>query len=515
MSKLMHLIIMFEEIHDLKRKGFSVAYISRHLVMDRRTIKKILTMSQEEFLAFKQKQSSRKKLLDRYEEFVRFRLEDCPQASSAQVHDWLKEHHEDLIKVHEKTVFNFVLYIRHKHGIPKPFSCRDYAQVAELPYGKQAQVDFGEFNMSGEEGGRKKVYFLSMVLSRSRYKYVLFQDQPFDTAATIEAHEKTFRFFGGMPQQVVYDQDKLMLVDENKGDLILTEGFRNYVQHRGFKLHFCRKGDPPSKGKIENVIKYIKYNFLRGRKYINLDTLNGQALAWLDRTANAKEHAGTRKIPEKEWIVERDYLQPIGELFPLAQKPRSYTVRKDNTILYKSNFYRLPPGTYKGPDTKVSLKITDQQIIILDKDNMELVRYQPSTGKGKLIGKENFKRDYSAKIDELIDGLSQQFDDVDGAKAYLEQIRRNNPRYIRDQLLLVRKLITEHGMELMNKTLDFCRQHHIFKATDMQGVAKTIAVQSKQADAEQPPIQLKTLSKSTFKIQPQKSDISDYKNLMN
>ena len=55
---------------------------------------------------------------------------------------------------------------------------------------------------------------------------------------------------------IVYDQDTLLLISENKGDLILTEAFRKYAEYRGFKLHFCRKSDPQSKGKVENVIKY-------------------------------------------------------------------------------------------------------------------------------------------------------------------------------------------------------------------------------------------------------------------
>jgi len=28
--------------------------------------------------------------------------------------------------------------------------------------------------------------------------------------------------------------------------LILTEAFRKYAEHRGFKLYFCRKSDPQS-----------------------------------------------------------------------------------------------------------------------------------------------------------------------------------------------------------------------------------------------------------------------------
>ena len=508
--------MMYHEVHKLSREGLSMAYISRHLGMNRRTVKKILNMSEEEYLDYKSSHNQRRKSLEDYEEFVRMRLEKCPEASAAQVHDWLKEHHKDLIKVHEKTVFNFVLWVRNKHGIPKPFHHRDYRQVEQLPYGQQAQVDFGESNMSTEEGHRKKVYFLSMVLARSRQKYVVFQDKPFTTLATIEAHEKCFQFFMGTPKELVYDQDKLLLHDENKGNLILTQYFRKYVQYRKFKLYFCRKGDPESKGKVENVIKYIKYNFLRGRTYIDINTLNGQAVEWLDRTANTKIHAGTKKIPQEEWLIECETLKAISGVFVLEQIPKQYTVRKDNTISYKSNFYPLPPGTYQGPGTTVGVKVDEEHIIICKADHTQIVRYKIHKGKGKLIGNSNFRRDYSSKIDQLIEELSGQFEDTQAAKDYFEQIRQDNPRYIRDQLLLVRKLTNGYDMDIMNQALSFCIANKILKATDLESLVEKMAAESqKKTSNETPIVSIRTINNDAFRITPQKSDISDYQNLMN
>jgi len=203
MNKLMHKLIMYYEIHRLKREGFKPTKIGRHLVLDYRTVKKYLAMNEEQYLEFVHNQSDRKKLLDTYEDFVKTRLEQFQDASSAQVHDWLKEYFDDLIDINEKTVFNFVLSVRKKHGIPKPFSLRDYAQVEELAYCKQSQVDFAEYNMTTEESKRKKVYFFSAVLSRSWHKYVFFRESFFTTLSTIVAHEKCFQYFEGFPKELV------------------------------------------------------------------------------------------------------------------------------------------------------------------------------------------------------------------------------------------------------------------------------------------------------------------------
>jgi len=37
------------------------------------------------------------------------------------------------------------------------------------------------------------------------------------------------------------------------------------------RMYVCRKSDPESKGKIENLIKFIKRNFLRIRDFENIE----------------------------------------------------------------------------------------------------------------------------------------------------------------------------------------------------------------------------------------------------
>jgi len=104
-----------------------------------------------------------------------------------------------------------------------------------------------------------------MVMSSSRYKYVVFSLEPFSAKSFVSAHDKSFRYFGGRPVEIVYDQDRVMVVSENGGDIIYTQDFENYRNYAGFSVHLCRGSDPESKGKIEAVIKYIKNNFLSCR----------------------------------------------------------------------------------------------------------------------------------------------------------------------------------------------------------------------------------------------------------
>ena len=251
LSKLM----IYHQVHQLSRDGFSISYISKFFGLNWRTVKRLLSIEDDrDYEKYLQSCSIKNKVLEPYESFVKSRLELYRDTSSAQMHDWLKEHFTDFPPVSPKTVFNFVAWVRQQYHLPKTDEVRIYAMVEETPYGLQGQVDFGMYNMRNSQGKRVKVYFLTMVLSRSRYKYVLFSKEQFTSHTAIDAHEKAFVFLEGIPDTLVYDQDRVFMVDENNGDLILTDAFKNYQQQRGFRLHFCRKSDPQSKGYVKFIL---------------------------------------------------------------------------------------------------------------------------------------------------------------------------------------------------------------------------------------------------------------------
>ncbi len=94
---------MYPEIHKLKRLGFSISRIASYLVIDPRTVDKYVFMSEYQYDQYLIK-AERRKILAPYEAFVEDRLTEFPDTSSAQIHDWLKEHYEDLPEMTPRTV---------------------------------------------------------------------------------------------------------------------------------------------------------------------------------------------------------------------------------------------------------------------------------------------------------------------------------------------------------------------------------------------------------------------------
>ena len=507
--------IMYHQTQKLSMLGFSSKRIARYMGLDPRTIRKYLVMSEQDFEQYLTNLSTRNKVLSDYESFVKDKLTIFPDTTTAQIHDWLKEHHLDFPLVSTKTVYNFVMYVRQVHNIPVVKPIRDYLPVEELPYGEQAQVDFGEYNMRMSDGKRKKVHFFAMVLSRSRMKYVWFIDKPFTAKTVCHAHEDAFAFFKGVPNTIVYDQDKTMLVDENLGELLLTSTFKQYTKSRSFKLHFCRKSDPESKGKIENVIQYVKKNFLYNRAYTDQETLNMEALGWLNRTANYLPHNFTKKPPYSEFAIEQQYLNTYTPMVIEYDDYKAYNVRKVNTINFKSNFYELPIGTYKGEGTQVYVKVKDNTLQIYDLKKNLIRSCEVSLLQGQNIPIKDRKRDTSKTLEELTGQVCTHFTNKEHIKDFIEQIRNKYPRYTRDHLQLILKAIDDCEQEVKDHALEFCINNELFNGSDFEQVLLVYF-----SELQVPKIQrtIKLLNDGNMEKAyqtPQISNIEDYENIIN
>lgn len=458
---------MWYKIKELKDKGLNKSQIALELGISRKTVRRYQSMEADCFQAWVNQGKSLPLKLKGYFAFVRKELEDHPYLSSAQIEDRLKEHFPDLPLVHSKTVYNFVQYVRKQSDIPKPVNekHREFEPLPTVGYGQEAQVDFGVFNMKDKYLKRIKIWFFAMVLSRSRQKYVYFQNHPFTTATAIHAHQRAFSYFQGVPHKILYDQDRVFMVDENLGDLLLTSGFEHYVRGESFEAVFCRKADPQSKGKVENVVKYTKYNFLHGRIFSGIENLNESALGWLSRTGNGKKHSTTHLIPQQEWLVEKNYLLPIRQQI-LIDLPDfvSYKVKKDNTISYRGNFYSLPSGTYKNQQSSVLVRAHESKLYLYDLQKNLLAVHPISVLKGRLIFISDHKRDKSKNLEQRKQEAIVRLGETEMANEFIEALAKSKPRYLNDNLRTLLSKLKDPEPTIINQALDYCLNNQVYNA---------------------------------------------------
>lgn len=510
---------MYTKLQELLQLGLNKSQIARHLGISRPTLYEYLNLTPDEFEKRLNGMNTRRKKADKYKDEILNWLKELPDLSAAQIYDWLEEKYQ--ISFAESTLRKYVHDLRKEHNIPKSKIPRQYEAVPDPPMGKQMQVDFGEKWVLKANKEKIKLYVMCFVLANSRYKYYQWQDRPFNTSDVIRIHEDAFEYYGGIPEEIVYDQDHLILVSENHGDLIYTHDFAAYLKKRKFRIYMCRKGDPESKGKIENVVGYVKNNFAHNRTFYNLEKWNEDCLSWLKRRANGKIHGTTKKIPAQVFEEERKYLRPILEKIKTKSPTLSitYRVRKDNTVLIKGNRYSVPTGTYQGPDTNVRVVKTDnnQYIILALEKDIELARHDIPKGKGNLIQNKDHKRKKSQKIPALMKEIILSFPDKDKASDFVNKIREEKPRYIRDQLLLIQTAITDRSEKTIIQALDFCLKNKLYSAVDFRDA---VIHYSKMINEETNPlaadvVPLSPGSTDKIKAKPQIRDITEYSKIFN
>lgn len=169
---------------------------------------------------------------------------------------------------------------------------------------------------------------------------------------------------------IVYDQDRVFVVGENFGNIILVPKFEEYVKKVGFSVRLCRPHDPQSKGKVETFVRYIKVSFLAGRIYKGIDSLNSDALRWLDAEGNGTTNLRTRKPPRVMFREEARHLTRVqfsdegfSEIRSVSDK---YAVKIDWSV------YELPRTAVK-PFEQVRVEEQDGMLLFYKAAENELI----------------------------------------------------------------------------------------------------------------------------------------------
>jgi hypothetical protein len=283
-----------------------------------------------------------------------------------------------------------------------------------------------------------------------------------------------FEYFGGTPRQLVYDQDAIIVVSENGGDIIHTKAFSAFLSESKLEVRVCRKSDPETKGIIEASVKFVKGNFMDNRLYMSLEIWNQSFADWLDRTGNKNKHGTTKRKPAEMFAEEQECLLPLYGVTPTAiAEDMSRNVRPDNTVWYRSNRYSVPYGTYRHTK-EVCLVVEDSKLHIMDSfGDFNIASHDICEGKGKLIKHDSHRRNKDEKIKALLEDrvslLGEEF------RECLEIICKEKPRYVKDQFNIVVNACKTYGRETVLAAVAYCKGLELHSANDLRDAAEMLS----------------------------------------
>jgi transposase len=157
-----------------------------------------------------------------------------------------------------------------------------------------------------------KTQLFVATLPFSQYTFAEFTfDQKLETF--IEMHEKTWRFFGGVPEYTVPDNLKSGVTKAHRYDPDCNKTYCDYANHAGFAVLPARPVTPRDKASVEGNIHHIQRSFfqiMRHKKYFNILDLNRDLKDFLTKfNNNIMKDYGISRL--ERFSTEEPLLKPL------------------------------------------------------------------------------------------------------------------------------------------------------------------------------------------------------------
>lgn len=242
--------------------------------------------------------------------------------------------------------------------------------------GKQVQMDWGILHYLDEDRKIHKVPAFVMIMGNSRAKYVEFTKRC-DFYSLVRCIVNAFEYFGGVPETVLTDHMKTVVLGAQGGKAIFHSGFSEFAADMGFVPKLCRVRRPQTKGKVERLVHYVKDNFLPGRRFTDLADLNRQVLDWC-RQVDSKVHSTTGEIPLK--ALAKEPLLPLPDENILeSYRWETRKVTKDGYVSYDGVKYGVP---WEYSNHEVRIRVLNGKFEAYDGEvRIAQLPFEPVSGK--------------------------------------------------------------------------------------------------------------------------------------
>jgi len=322
--------------------------IAARLRVHRRTVRRALASTQGP-PADARKPACAPGKVDAYDGYLRQRLREYPELSAAKLLKEIRRMGYDggysILKEHLRTL--------------RPEKPKAFLRIETQP-GEFAQVDWANVGTIVIGNATRKLSCFVMVMSYSRMMYAeLTLSQCLEDFMT--AHVNAFRFFGGVPKKINYDNLKTVVLSRLGRDIHFQPKFMDFAGSYLFEPIPCTVRAAWEKGKVESGIKYLRGAFLAGRLLLDLPVLRRDLAAWLQGEANVRLHGTTHERPIDRFEADRSQLQALPALDYDCAIVTSLGSSSQALVRFQTNRYSVP---HSHAEKTLTLKATGQTVCI-------------------------------------------------------------------------------------------------------------------------------------------------------
>jgi len=344
-----------------------ISEIARRMRISRKTVRRAL---QSEMSPERKAGRQRPSKLDPYKGYINERLREYPGLPATVIFDEIKpQGYAGKMRI----LWEYVSSVRENK--------REVFFRIETVQGEYAQVDWANCGTVQIGNAVRKLSCFVMVLSYSRMMYLEFTlSQCLEDF--LRCHINAFKFFGGVTKKILYDNVKTVVLARLGKDIRFNPKFMEFAGVYLFEPRLCNPGRGNEKGKVESGIKYIRSNFLSGRKIkIAWPDIQCDAYHWRNETANVRIHGTTRERPIDRFEKEKPFLMGLPSADYDASIVRVVKANSQALIHFDGNTYSVPWTLAYKP---LLIKASSHEIRIF-KDRKQVAVHKRNYERGMVI----------------------------------------------------------------------------------------------------------------------------------
>jgi transposase len=458
-KELEHMLII------MHKEGWSIRELRRRFQMGRNTIRRILRAHEErrnnghDVL---QKGLKRASKLDEFEPDIKKLLEKYPDITGLRIYEELKE-----------TGYAGGISILRERLKKLRAPQREPVIRFETEPGRQGQMDWSSYTIPFTRIGTCTVQCFSYILGFSRRHYIDFTVRH-DFYSLIRRHQDAFQYYGGVPRECLYDNEKTVVLRWECGRPVFNPAFTAFITHYHCKPIACRPGSPQTKGKIESPFHYVEKNLLCGRDFEDLDDLRATARWWLTEKADLHIHDTTKRAPIELFMEEeQSALQPLP-LHPYDTSEIALRVcDAEGFVEFETNRYSVPSGNIADI---LSIKATEQDILVYNPE-LELIAHherQPAGLGRKGEDPEHFR---TKRMRYGLEPVREAFVELgETAGEFLKGLTQRHPRNCGFHARYILRMKEHYQSDDINRALEHAIRYQAFEGKAIERILRAKAV---------------------------------------
>ena len=331
--------------------------------------------------------------------------------------------------------------------------------------GELLQIDWGEvrlFPFSRSDLCGQTRYFFAARLKFSRWMWVRF---------TSDMREETllrcliavFVALDGVPWVVTTDNMKTVTIGRDANNQpIWHPAFATCAAEFAFHPDACTPSAPNQKGSVENLVKFVKGNFLLGRSFLDDVHLAQECQAWLERVNGERPSDATERAPLALLADEQ------AKLGPLPRSAHDYGFF-DTVQVSRESLVAIDTNRYSVPVHLVGLMLTARihptRIALYYKDSLVASHPRAFGRNARLVVPEHYEAVFAQKPRARVMAYRDWLVQLSQTSAdYISQLCHKRYAEMESQMLHLYQLAHQAGTPEFLAALELAHEQHTFGA---------------------------------------------------